>query len=61
LQVVVLPLVPVTRTISISLAGTERILREIFMATVPGRAVPPRPVFRRTVRIILQDAMDSIV
>ena len=42
-------------------AGTERMFREIFMAIVPGRAVPPRPVFRRTARVSLQDATESMV
>jgi hypothetical protein len=46
---------------SIFSAGTVKIFLEIFMATMPGRAVPPRPVFRKTPRVNLQDATESIV
>ena len=59
LQVVVLPFVPVTTMISMPEETTSGIFGAIFMAISPGMAVPPRPVLRRTERIILQDAMDA--
>ena len=57
-QVVDLPLVPVTTTLSIPSDVASRMLPANFMATLPGMAVPPRPLFLSADLVSLQAAVD---
>ncbi|MBR3366399.1 MAG: hypothetical protein IKG66_01220 [Lachnospiraceae bacterium] len=61
LQVVVLPFVPVTTMICMPSETAVRMFLETFMATMPGTAVPPRPVLRRAARAALQAATERTV